>query len=195
MKLKISISILLLAVLTGCTDKKAATDSNFETALNHFVAHERRCIALEDSTFLTKPQPADAGLDLLVTAGMFTKTAAANDASGRPLFQYALTSKGKATRTEFVAMNGQPRVGYLCSGRLVIDKIYSFTEPADNQGVHQSQVTYATKLVDIPSWAQDPAFQKQYQFFEPVATRVAQGAKERQTMVLTSEGWKVQGDL
>jgi len=110
-------------------------------------------------------------------------------------FQYTLTDKAKATRTEFVAPNGQQRVGYLCSGRLVIDKIITFTEPADDRGLHESKVTYTTKLVDAPNWAQDPAFQKQYPYFEPVVTRVAQGAKEHQTLVLTNEGWQVQGDM
>ena len=192
MKVKSVTSLLLAIAAVGCSDKKAANTSNFESALNHFVSHERKCILFEDSDVLTKSQRDSVGLNVLVDAGMMTRTPAAPDSNGQPMFQYGLTSKGKSTRENIVPPNMKSRTGYLCSGKLAVDKIVTFTEPAEDHGVHESRVTYRTKLVDIPDWAKTPSFLQQFNYFEPVATR--EGARETQTLILTNEGWKVDGD-
>jgi hypothetical protein len=81
----------------------------------------------------------------------------------------------------------------LCFAKRKITKIESFTEPADLMGRRVSQVTYDYELIDVAPWANDPAIKKA---FPAIGSALAsQSAQQSEGMILTSSGWKQEGDV
>jgi hypothetical protein len=195
MKLKLSLSILLLFAATGCLDKKAPTATNMEEGINHYLAREPQCMAFA-ANYPTQPITNPTmlpGYDALVTVGLLTRSNAGANASGQPLYSYALTSKGQSTKWDGhdPIGNQQPRV--LCYGKLQVDKIINFTEPADDRGVHESHVTYTTKFVNQANWATDPVVVKAWGNLIPPPAVMQR--KQTATLGLTNEGWRLSEDM
>jgi hypothetical protein len=179
---------ITLVTMSGCTDKKAPVAANFEDALNTSFLTSRKCIVFEEDMTAPRPQLDNAGFDVAVSTGLMTRTPAALSSNGQPQFIYVLTDKGKATKARVTMGTGMQRTGYLCSGKLVVEKITNFTEPAENQGMRQTQVSYITKLVDVPDWQKSPAAAKSFPYLQPAETRP--GTTERQVLTLTNAGWR-----
>ncbi len=187
MKFALGLTTLLLAAAVGCTDRKAATAANFEAAIDDYIAYNRYC-AVYDAAFEmlpSSPMPDNAGYDSLLKSGGISKSPAPST-GGQPLFVYDLTTNGKATKTT-VRFQDKLVDGYLCGGKPVVDKIIRFTEPAEDNGARKSRVTFTTKLVDVPDWVKTT--------YGPTPAKPDPNTKLSATMLLNSDGWKVDGTI
>jgi hypothetical protein len=197
MKCRIVITLfLVLAAALGC-DKTAANKSNLEAGLNHFFARQQYCSNYTAANFPkvvvdNGGKGENAYLDALAAKGLLAKKTEGALPNGQTQIEYDLTSSGKAT--QFSGDNPiLPTPQLFCFGEKRVDEIANFTMPDPN---HVVDVTYTWKLVNVPSWAKDPAVQQANsnlaRFFQPDPT----GRKHKDEAYLrqTNEGWRIGPD-
>jgi hypothetical protein len=204
MQRALRLSLVLLAITTGC-DKKTASSSNLEDGLNHYLTAQQQCPNSHASDFPTRPIPARTDYDAFTEVGLVSKSPGASDGSGPLLYIYDLTSKGKGTQYKGKILSGNDTPRLFCFGKLKVDKIINFTDPAPNQGVSETHVYYTATLVDIPDWLSNPRIQSVFRNFPTLMevnrrkVRASQGlpdnSKIEATMGLTAEGWRVPQDM
>jgi hypothetical protein len=193
MNSKLILTTLLLSVSIGCNEPTAANESNLRHGLNQYLEARRNCWMFTEAG--GKPPVANGSgpmLDLLVKDNLL-KQKQETQSSGSPATAYELTDKGLRTKTMFVNVNMDEMDGYLCSGKLIVDRVLNFTQPSDENGTRSTKVFFTTKLDDVPAWAKDAAFTAINPSFEPRATRA--GEKLEQKLVLTNHGWLADRDL
>ena len=203
--------ILLLSatslILSACgNDPNAASEANFETALNAHYAKKKECIRVgsepndegiiqEFSTdgraqnkqlaFYNSLQ--NSGLLETVTYQKDTKNFSGQVTGKSNWVGFKFSDEGKSylrpEDNDFFS-TGIPQ---LCYGTPQVVSITNFTEPADVMGVKASSVQYTYKLVDVAGWANDPMISTQYKW---LAERLAnQAIQKNDDMVLTNNGW------
>ena len=74
----------------------------------------------------------------------------------------------------------------LCTGKVTLDQVGIFTEPAEAMGMKFSRVDYTVKVSDLADWAADPKFSE---LFKGRSANKVEG-QQRMALILTSEGWK-----
>jgi len=194
-------SILVVAVLTpmiaGCHDSRAASNENFEKALqSHYDAHPV-CVMLP-VTFPVElsPSPMESmrpQLDALAKAGLLSTTTAQKPEPGKlaGYTSYSVSPTGKAVfRTDDEDFPGGTG---LCFAKRKITKVESFTDPADLTGQKVSRVTYDYTLVDVAPWATDVGIETAFPEIKVILAK----PENQQTdgMILTSTGWKQERDI
>jgi hypothetical protein len=196
-------------LVTACgNDPKAATEANFEAALNAHYAQMKQCIRVGSAPnadgiiqeFRTDGRVQDKQLSFyngLVDLGLLDAVSYQKDTknfSGQVTGKadwvgYKFSEKGKTflrpADLDIVAFSTGAR--HLCYGTPQVVEIVSFTEPAEAMGVKVSRVQYTYKLVDVGPWANDPALSKQYKWL-PERISNSSIAKE-DDLVLTNNGW------
>ncbi|TBR40372.1 MULTISPECIES: hypothetical protein [Dyella] len=130
-----------------------------------------------------------ASYEALVKAGMLAVQDGVTQGiwGERPNKTYSLTAAGR------VALKGQGKydTNRFCAGHLETTEIVMFTTPAVSNGMTVSQVTFTAKAVDVPAWA----MRKDLGDAMPEAVRWRDPVGKRQLiLVLTNEGWLVDGD-
>lgn len=80
---------------------------------------------------------------------------------------------------ELDAGSVQSGIPQLCYGTKQVVDVLNFTEPVDVAGVKASNVKFTYKLVDIASWADNPALKAR-------ANNIMEGSED---LVLTHNGW------
>jgi hypothetical protein len=182
-----------MLALAGCGNPKDANKPNLAKALDkHFVSH---CLYVTPSVGLTAyPASIDEGtdttrFDALAAAGLLTAASASAEHPG-PLGigsvrsetkTYSLTDAGRAVF--------QPATGGFCAGHYTVKSIESFTAPTPQDGRTVVLVSY-TVTPHLENWTTNEAVQDRYgaQFGS------VQETTDRATLVLTDDGWVVQGD-
>ena len=179
--------VVVLVVITGCNDPKAANKENFELVINKYLQGKssQRCSPLWQSF----PAAPDAGrypnsaISKSYIAGWNTKAnelisldllIASNDTNS-----YELTEKG---RNYFRKKEGPE----FCFGTPEIVDIIKFTEPSNVVGMTISKVKYTYKVTGIPKWALESSIN--YGFFE----KSTQLKEDKTMLILTNEGWEAQ---
>ena len=181
-------AVLTLAV-TGC-NRNNATNSNLEEGLNHYLSHLQPCPGYTASSFPTNSYAINprADLEALASVGLLSKSTFL--VNGSDQIRYDITDKGrKSTFSGDLPKTGEPKV--FCFGRIEVDHITSFTEPAEADGMHVTRVTYTRKLTHRPSWADDPAILKAFRNYAPAGY---EDKPQTSGMILTSEGWRLPDD-
>lgn len=198
-------------ILSGCSDPKKASKSNFEKAINAYLDKNPLCIDAP-STWLkprgqekaTSVYPAyvaissDAAnsqqLDALVSAGLLSSKTGTipgdltwNGASGppKPVKIYDLTDKGRKA----ISQPGDQATGrnqQFCYGTPKVEEITQFTEPSSAMGMTVSAVAYTYHLKDQADWATNPAVQEAIPSLKQTTSDKAEGKTE---VVLTNNGW------
>ena len=196
-------------LVTACgNDPKAATEANFEAALNAHYAQMKQCIRVGSAPnadgiiqeFRTDGRVQDKQLSFyngLVDLGLldavsyqkYTKNFSGQVTGEADWVGYKFSEKGQAFLRPTELDTGAFSTGarQLCYGTPQVVEIVNFTEPVEAMGVKVSSVKYTYKLVDIAPWANEPALSKQYEWL-PQRISDASIAKD-DDLVLTNDGW------
>lgn len=186
-----ALTFAAVAALTGCSDKKEASKSNFKAAIQEYYDKGfRPCVSISVKDvpftlekkgiyFQREPQKATA----LVKAGLLSEkeSEVRNNWNGKmePATEYSLTDEGKKYRAK------EPGVMF-CGGEFKVVEVENFTEPADMLGTKVSQVNFTYKVVNAPAWAKNPDVQAAY---PAIKDGIADKARYKTVLVATSEGW------
>jgi hypothetical protein len=196
MNSKLPLSLLFLLAALGCDHSSAGT-SGIEDGINHSLANQPVCLDEKLSSFPTQPISPKPEYEALAAAGLLRKDVAADGVD----VVYTLTEEGR--KTQFKPLDGEPvkDPNLFCGGVLKVDKIINFTEPADGNGVRETQVVYTAKLASVPKWVSNPAIQISLPNWTPVVlgnpTRAKALSAQRKTakLQLTHKGWRDSGDM
>jgi hypothetical protein len=172
-------ALALGMVVAGCNGFKKATPQNFTRALNAYYGNHDDCLfpsairfPYEASTAGADADPRKKDLDALADAGLL-KSLEDRDIHVK---RYSLTTYGSRVPPRF------------CYGHRVVTSIDSFTPPSAANGQQASQVDYHYKMMDVPGWADSDEIRKAFPAF---ATSTSGNAKDRATLVLTVNGWRM----
>ncbi len=205
-------AILLLsgaALLSACgDDPKAANKANFEKALNAHYAQMKQCVKIgskpnadgiiqefrTDGSMQDKQLPfynrlVNLGLLEAVTYQKDMKNFSGQVTGKADWVGYKFSNKGESFLRPSSLEKGAFRTGarQLCYGTPQVVEIVNFTEPAEAMGAKVSNVQYTYRLVDVATWASDPALTNQ---FEWLSERISSGSIAKDDdLVLTSNGW------
>ena len=188
------LSPLLVFCLFGC-DRKAATESNLTDGLNHALARLEPCPGLTASNFPITANAISPRADMEALAGAGLVSKASFLVNGTDQIRYDLTEKGRDSTFAGdkipgdVQTPGQAKL--FCFGRIEVDKVLNFTEPAEAEGMHVTRVTYTRKLTHQPGWATNAAVLQAFPSYNPTGY---ERNKLTTGMVLTSEGWRLPDD-
>ncbi len=179
--------ILTAGVLAGCQDMKKADEANFSAAIQSYLdTRNGLCVGLPGRQY-----PYQAEHDSALALEDRARLAALEEAG---LLRQVGTQE--APRYE-LAPAGEPYLvrgdsqqqglhDAFCTGRLVVDSITSFSEPAEAEGLKVSRVNYVYHLQDAAAWLQWSALQKSYPELTLFMAPAVQG---QALLVLTNKGW------
>lgn len=175
--------LLPAAILVACSG--GTSQGAFAQAINAEIGKERLCWALENmgnarfpinlNVYFSKPDSPI--LDGLYKAGYITVERGDEDHFGNlKSIRIDLTDKGKSANV------WDPQQGF-CVGQRRVHEITQWTEPAANQGILVTQISYTWVLSERPRWVTDEHFGQIEGIKEPV-----QGVAVAQK---TNKGWQV----
>jgi hypothetical protein len=156
-----------LALSACSSNKKEATSENFAKAVS--AALERRDAECYRVDALPVEYPVEKikalrgvsggpdGLEALARAGVLieadTTVMVGNESGG-------VRVPGKRFEKSDAGKKFIDDKGHLCYGRLVLDRIVSWTIPTSTAGVTETVVTYQYRLDGLPDWVTQPDVQK-----------------------------------
>jgi len=198
------VAVLIMSVVAGCADPKAATETNFRVALQHYLnTAYPKCYYTENFPVTRNLHVGDtqAILESLVKVGLLSvKEVSRQELAGeyftggktRTIVQmaYDLTEEGRKFYTPNAEKNpfGGSRGGF-CFGRATVKAVTQFTEPADLLGQKVSRVQYTYVVSDLPPWARMPEVQSSLTALKEDATSDATPVKALAALILTNTGW------
>jgi hypothetical protein len=178
-------------VTTGCKQPKDET-GNLKTAINNYYDQWPECLW---RTPLQLPQQHDKDdasavmpFDALVDQGLLTRTPVEKTkllVLKKQANSYDLTDKGRSNWTPDAT---QPGYGNFCYAHRKVKDIISNT-PAGTQPGATTVVNYTYTMGDVKDWAQVAETQNA---FPKVRTALTTTNNGKTTLVLTTDGWKVQ---
>jgi len=201
----------LLAVLSGCSDPKAANTRNFEKAAQAYLDSKY------PYCYFTGNFPAEIKQGSLVSsdAEKFSALASVGLLSTRQetieeavpsLFSrkepeirevevtiYELTDKGRKYYVEKAKRNWRGEmIGGFCFGKAKLIGVDRYTEPADvgfGLSYVASSVRYRYQVGDFPEWAKDERILAQSRELRRDLASRDEPIIEEYAMILTNEGW------
>lgn len=204
MKETTSLSLALVLLLSGCSDPKAASDSNFKKAAQAYLdSVYPKCYVTQTFPYTTTYHTGgtDSGnvLSALVKAGLLVEKELSrqkipswmalngNDTVVKSSFE--LTDEGR----KHYKPDGGKTMGYdaggFCTGKGVVDEILRYTEPSDAFGTRVSRVNYTYRVKDLPKWALTPELVAASPALKEDIESKEKPVKVTHAFVLTSEGW------
>ena len=197
-------------ILSACgADPKAATEANFETALNAHFSKMKECIKIgkePNENGIIQSFRADGKgfgadkrdfFDDLTAAGLlatvsFDKEEKTFSGTGKEMIPYVgfkISSEGEKFLRPDELDEGFYRTGtpQLCYATAEVIDVTNFTEPAEKTGVKASNVKFTYKLIDVADWASNPAIVGKYKWLP--AKIAASSLEDDEDMVLTNNGW------
>ncbi|GIZ51874.1 hypothetical protein [Noviherbaspirillum aridicola] len=204
MKETTSLSLALVLLLSGCSDPKAASESNFKKAAQAYLdSVYPKCYVTQTFPYTTTYHTGrkDTGdlLHALVKAGLLAEkelsrqktdgwmTAKGDDFIVKSTFE--LTEEG---RKHYKSDGGKPMgydAGGYCAGKAEVDEIVRYTEPSDALGTRISRVNYTYRVKDLPKWALTPELVAVVPALKQDVESKEKPVKVTEGFVLTNEGW------
>jgi hypothetical protein len=202
------VSVVLL--MTGCNDPKSANDANFSKVISEFLPQSRyACVpfpadpirgAGESSPLfrVVERNPFSySKMMALQSAGLVNASEWKTSKFSGRYKEFSLTESGKTVYRDF-SLTEASRVAYqgdyillgfeqICFADTILDKIESFTEPADLMGARVSEVKFTYKFRNIAAWAMKPEVEAAFPEIKKVLAQ--QGKPTIRGLRLTSEGW------
>ena len=191
---RVGLSLLLMASLFSCTDKKAATKSNIRAAVQQALVDDPQCLPFSFPAFAPqRPSRGDANeqLQTLVSAGLVHMPHPAPKGSagwGVPSVEYDLTPLGQKYQRTVTLPLFRPQTR-LCYAQRKVTAIDSYTEPASFFGRIVTTVTYQYRLHAFASWAQQPAIVEAFHLDHDLQLKTHPETAEI-ALTSTSEGWR-----
>lgn len=203
--LKIGPFALLLAVSTttllsiGCTDKKKASTSNFESALQDHFKTRPVCltvaVTLPNAVAYDTKGPVlmnDKVEEALVAAGVMTSKqemkAIPNAWTGQTTNKRVVTYS-PVDASNWRALGADKAYMSPCYAKVDIERVDNFTEPGDYFGRRVSQVSFTYKATDVQAWAHNPAVEQAFPAIQQLTS--ADERKGTAPLILTNNGWEV----
>lgn len=193
---------IVLLVLAGCSDPKAASEKNFKSAMQQYLdtAYPRCYFA---SNFPAVKADWNIGgrndaMAALEKAGLLSVKEVQQEE--KQLFSektrmvarlsYDLTAEGKKYYKADATSNLRgEKMGALCAGKASVKSIGQFTEPAEMMGQKISRVNYEYTVTDLPAWTTSPDIQRTIGGLQADAESASKPIKGVVAMVLTNNGW------
>lgn len=186
----------IVLLLVGCSDPKAASDTNFKVALQGWFDEHPVCTTLVAIGKVPIEREArDRGDDKEIRAAVSAGLLSVESFRAVPRFgtaavdyrRYRPTETGKAA----IRANDRGLGGVeICFARRKIESIENFTEPADMAGIRLSRVTYRYSLADVAPWVNDAAIREALPAIGQMLAKSP--AEATDTLVLTNKGWQHQ---
>jgi DNA-binding PadR family transcriptional regulator len=190
-------------LLVGC-GSRGPDEGELRAAINARLAETPKCIGDIAWRFpvdlrreyhpIHEPEHAAllARLDALVRLGLLRSSPVTDAAWGRPM-RYELTDEGRKAFREFPAGKWDARkpVGAFCYGTPMVDSVVRYTEPAEEMGQVQTEVTYTYRLRDVAPWAQDPELRRAAPEIERELGGGRRPGEAHAILVRASDGWRV----
>lgn len=194
----VSASVLTLA---GCAaDPNAATEENFQAAINAYWQEYRECLPLgskPDDTGAIFSYRGDPGLgqtrirgmDYLVGKGLLNKSVTSEETRRGPV---DITSYYMTDAIEPYLLPEDLGGGFFSTGSPKIcfatpqaTEVLQFTKPGDYSGVTVTQVDYVKEMTDVAPWARG--------YLETIGSNWIESLDEpderSMELALTSNGW------
>ncbi|MEZ7750915.1 hypothetical protein O3886_06025 [Haemophilus sputorum] len=202
----------LSLVLTACNDPKDANKENFGKAISEYLDTQPAvCINYPKSSFKL---PIESSLNneeqvvypisgqfkslyedsvkqatYLAEKGLFTEetqSISVKDILGGSSTESAKVYSPTEKLKSYLVIKDRFWGNKLCTGKVTLDQVGIFTEPAEAMGMKFSRVYYTVKVSDLADWAADPKFSE---LFKGRSANKVEG-QQRMALILTSEGWK-----
>lgn len=197
----------LAATVSGCSDPKAANESNFAKVINEYLKeNSRACVLMpmssdlagtgspdqivieNDNKFMSKEVKR---MNTLETAGLFSSSIGE---IGNPLSYtgkamvtiFMPTPEGKKYYRQLKPRYGTARPA-LCFADTVVESITRFTEPGQMMGATFSSVDYTYSFKNVAAWTQSKPVQEAFPEIGKILDNPKKGAHE--DLVLTNKGW------
>jgi hypothetical protein len=189
MKLPSVTALLAIVTLSAGCNKKAATQPNYDNAINtYYVAHPV-CLWSSEKQFPVQSAPEDAkteGYDALVDAGLLTRTTTEKKIIiiSKRENNYDLSANG---RNAWTADPNQPGYGNFCFGNRTVTAIDS-ASPNSGQPGATATVHYHYVISGQPAWATAQETQTAFPKVE-IGTNTPLAATA--TLTDTANGWQV----
>ncbi|EJD6500253.1 hypothetical protein VCB84_003131 [Providencia rettgeri] len=197
MNLKLAASVAIIsALLAGCDNSQTASESNFKKSIQDYL-DTRKVICINvgqiPAGFITKFSARNIEqLDTLVDAGLLAKAEKqvtmkdmwSGEHTGEGV-EYTLTSEGEKFYDEKQSQfSGR---GSFCTGKLVVNEVTNFTEPAERGGQKISIANYTQKLEDVAPWAKNEKVMAAYPQIQSAQTHAERA--QQSPLILTNNGW------
>lgn len=188
------IAVTAAAMLaTGCNKKKDDT-GNLKSAINSYYDAHPECLFKTEKKFPVQADTNNASdtqqWDALVDQGLLTRTTAEKTKMivlSKSVNNYDLTDKGRGV---WKADQQQPGYGNFCYGKRTVENIVSSTPAGSTQPGATSTVSYTYTIGNVADWARAAEVQTAY---PDVKGKLASASNAQSTLVLTTNGWQVQG--
>lgn len=207
--------VSLSLLLAGCGSKNDASERNFSTAVTQYL-DDNGDLCLDVGPFPVDVSDSDLKLQASEPAGHAARMAALQQAglvssidvslgqlgfvNDRPtghrlhVRRYDLTTAGRDAYRKIVAdeiaASGkkEPERGDICYGKLALEKVTGWDDPAQVDGKQEASVRYTYKVGSLSEWAKVPAIGTAFPY---VANTVAGAGEQSLTtvMMLTDKGW------
>lgn len=185
---KTALVVVVAGLLAGCQDSRKANEENFSRAIQDYLdSRDGLCVGVpgrvypyqaeHDSPLIVQDR---ARLAALAKVGLLRQTGTEN----APRYELDANADTYLRRSNSDQAQGEHDA--FCTGRLVLDRISYFTEPASGGGFTLSQVNYVYHLADAAAWIKDTAVQEAYEDLPALSAEQVQGQAR---MILTSKGW------
>jgi len=175
-------------VVAGCSDPKAANESNFKAAIQqHLDTVYPRCYVIADFPYSTKGGFFNRSKEMGALAAVGVVSVKEIDSKEK---SYELTELGKTSYKENAGtgFSGQKLSG-LCFGKASVTAVTQFSEPAEILGHKVSQVNYEYTVSDLPDWAQTAQVQGAFAELKKDVQSKDKPRKALDTVLLTNKGW------
>jgi DNA-binding transcriptional ArsR family regulator len=196
-------SALAALVLAGC-GSRGPDEGELRAAIDAHLATTPKCIgdvawrfpAELRSEYNPKLESHHAAMmariEVLERAGLVRSAGADDGRWGKPV-RYELTEAGRQAHREFPAGKWDARkpVGAFCYGKPMVDSVVRYTEPAEEMGQVQTEVTYTYRLRDVAPWAQDPELSRAAPEIERELGGGRRPGEAHAILVRASDGWRV----
>ncbi|TCD48251.1 hypothetical protein [Chlorobium sp. N1] len=200
--------LLFLAVFAGCSNPRAASESNFRKAVEASIDRQLRVrveefprsqydqvpeafspeagdivLRVQSRSSWASARTAGSLMDDLVKAGIAEVVC-----TDRPFgswfktrYSVYLLKKSKQKEVEFLRSGSGSDAEYAFPiGRVAVGRIIRWTEPAEGMGVRMSTVEYTRKVAGAPKWARS------------VLGSAVSKEPESIKLVLTNRGWEAE---
>ncbi|AWG34573.1 MAG: hypothetical protein LKF64_10980 [Alcaligenes faecalis] len=185
---KTALVVVVAGLLAGCQDSKKANEENFSTAIQSYLdTRDGLCVGVPGRVY---PYQAEHDSPLIVEdrarLAALAKVGLLRQVGKEDAPRYELDANADTYLRRSNAEQSQGERDAFCTGRLVLDRISDFTEPASAGGFTVSQVNYVYHLADAAGWIKDSAVLDTYEDLRALTAQQVQG---KARMILTNKGW------
>jgi len=172
--LKAGFALLVIAGVTGCHSKTAATPENFTQTLNAYYLEHPECLLNPSPRFPYETSNAAEikQFDALTNVRLLTRATE----TAIHVNRYTVTDVGARYAPRF------------CYGHREVQAIVNSTKPAQANGFVETNVTFTYTMMDVPVWAKGAEVQAA---FPAMATATTTGGTATHTLAQTMAGWQV----